>query len=453
MSFNIVYKENKLILPEFDCDCGMNHNTPEMDIYIGSGIIENCAEYIKKSIAGKNALVVADNNTWEVAGSKVVKILSDAGFHMVNCILKREGKLEPDQTALGEIMLAVEPDTEFIVAVGSGVINDLSRYAAYCIGKPLVSIGTAPSMDGYTSVISSLHNKNLVMTKHDKYARVLVCDVDIMRNAPYDMMISGFGDVLGKFISKADWTLGKIVNNEVCCPVCLEILTLALNKCINNIDGIRNRTREGVQSLIEALILTGLTILICGQTRPVASIEHNMAHFWDMMKLQDGEESPAHGTSVGVGTVYAARFFDLFFKIDTSSLNKSEIRKRKKTKEQWEKEVLECYGEVLGPSILKNNPDEYIDWDEQERRIDTVISNMDRIKKELSFLPTGSRMIEIMNQIGAPVKAGQLDIDRKLLKDALMYGKDYRSRYTVFKTANELGLLEEFVDKLLEEDE
>ncbi len=450
MAINITYDGNRLVLPEFSCDCGFNHSTPDMDIYIGSGILQQCADYIDKRNLGRNGLVVADNNTWKIAGHNVDKILREKGYNTTLCILEREGVLEPDETALGEIMLAIEKDTDFIVAVGSGVINDLSRYAASCICKPLVSIGTAASMDGYTSVISSLLIKGLKVSKSDEYAKIIICDVDIMKKAPYDMMVSGFGDVLGKYIAKADWLLGKIINNETICPVCVDIITQAVEKCIDNIDGIRNTTDEGIQSLIEALILTGLTILIVGQTRPVASNEHNMCHFWDMMKLQKKEKSPSHGTSVGVATVYAAKMFDLFLNLDVSKLNKALIRSKKQTKTDWEKGITESYG-LLAPKILKDNPNEYIEWNEQERRINAVILRMNTIRKELEFLPTSDEIVSILERIGSPIIASQLGVDNKMLKDSLMYAKDYRMRYTVFKTVNELGLLEEFTDNIMAE--
>jgi glycerol dehydrogenase-like iron-containing ADH family enzyme len=57
--------------------------------------------------------------------------------------------------------------------------------------------------------------------------------------------------------------------------------------------------------LIEALLLAGVTIMIVGHTRAVASVEHNIAHYWEMMQLRHGNPPPAHGTSVGVATLLA----------------------------------------------------------------------------------------------------------------------------------------------------
>lgn len=32
------------------------------------------------------------------------------------------------------------------------------------------------------------------------------------------LIASGVGDVLGKYIAKADWQLGQVINGEPCCP-------------------------------------------------------------------------------------------------------------------------------------------------------------------------------------------------------------------------------------------
>ena len=52
---------------------------------------------------------------------------------------------------------------------------------------------------------------------------------------------------------------------------------------------------EGIRILIEALLLAGMTIMIIGNTRAVASVEHNIAHYWEMMQLMHHKKPPQHG--------------------------------------------------------------------------------------------------------------------------------------------------------------
>lgn len=427
----------------------MPHEKPDMDIYIGTNIIDNCVNYINARNFGKNAVLVADNITYRIAGKKVESLLKSSGYNISLCLLEREGELEPDESAIGEILYAMEKGTNFLIAVGSGSINDLTRYVAVNTKLPFVSVGTAPSMDGYTSVVAPLLNRGLKINKPATYPKVLICDLEIMRNAPYPMLISGFGDVLGKYIAIADWRVGKIINGEAYCPVAVDIVNQAVQKCIDNIDGIKAQTEAGVQSLIEALILAGLTILIIGNTRPVASVEHNMAHYWEMMKLLRKEHAPSHGTAVGVATGYAVKFYEEFLKLNPANLNKAEIKGKRLSREAREKFICEKYGPKFGTSIIKENPDDFLTWEEQERRIDAFIQNFDLIKKEVALVPSWSEVKEIFQRLGSPITAADIGIDASLLEDTLLCAKDYRNRYTIFKTADEIGVLDEIAAKVL----
>jgi glycerol-1-phosphate dehydrogenase [NAD(P)+] len=449
MSFKVTYENNKMIIPEISCGCGFSHAIPDIDVYIGSGILPECAGYIRKRNLGNKLVLVADNITYEVAGRKVEEILREDGFQVTLCLLEREEELKPDETALGEVLLAMDPDTDFLVGVGSGSVTDITRYVAFNTGRPFVIAGTAASMDGYTSVVAPLLFNGQKVNKPSSCPVIIICDIDVMMTAPKPMFVSGVGDVLGKYIAKADWLLGRIINDEIYCPVCADIITQAVDNCMNNIDIIKNRTPEGTRILIEALILAGITILIVGNTRPVASIEHNMGHYWEMKKLERKEETPSHGIAVGVGTVYSLKFFDYFFNLDLSRIDKEEIRKNRLTREERIKKMKEGYGEKIAEAIMRENPEDFLDWEEQERRIDRVLSRMDEIKDTLKFLPSAEEMIKSMKELGAPVSASEIGIDQKLLRDTFHHAKDYRSRYTVFKTLDELGLLNEAIEKIL----
>jgi glycerol-1-phosphate dehydrogenase [NAD(P)+] len=448
MSVEIKYVDGKMIFSNIKCDCGFKHNLPDIDIYIGSNILGNTAKYLKSRNLGKKAVLVVDNITYEIAGRTVEKLMMESGFKVTLCLLEREDELEPDQTALGEVLLSLDKDTDFLIGVGSGTITDTTRYVASCTGRPFAIVGTAASMDGYTSVVAPLIFNGRKLQKPSTYPKVIICDTDIIRKAPEKMFISGVGDVLGKYVAKADWILGNIINGETYCPACAEIVMQAVDKCVANIDKIKNRTEEGTKRLIEALILAGVTILIVDNTRAVASIEHNMAHYWEMMKLAAKEKAPSHGTAVGVGTIYSLKFFDLFLKYDLSKINKEDIKNRRISREEREKFMLQSYGKSIGSAIMRDNPEDFLSWEEQERRIDVLINNLDRIKNEMKFLPTAEGMVEVMKKLGAPVKASEIGISEELLLTTLRCAKDYRSRYNLCKTLDEIGVLEELIKEM-----
>lgn len=442
------YDNNKLKIPEPTCSC-THHQAINSNIYIGSNILKNLPVYISKTVTGKKCLLITDSNLLTLYGNQILSILKK-NYDVKLAIPSVEGHLQPNQYALGDIMMELDDDCDFLIAFGSGTINDLTRYVAFNCNLPFISVGTAPSMDGYLSVVAPMLKDDLKINKPAKYPIVCVFDIDIMRKAPDDMIFAGFGDVIGKYIAKADWILGNIINNERICPFCLDIIDEAISLCELNLYEIKNKTEKGVKALLEALLLTGLAMLLNGDSRPAASNEHNMGHFIEMKKLIAKQPHPSHGEAVGVTTLYCLDLYHLFFNYDFTSISVSKTILNQPSPLHREQAILKAYGQIIGPSIIKNNVDEPITKSEQERRISVFLKQYNTIKESLSFLPTRSEMTKYYKELNGATNAKELLIDKPLLTDALLYAKDYRSRYTIFKLADELGILHKLVNHMVQ---
>lgn len=441
------YIDNKLIIPEPDCSCGY-HMMPNTNLYIGDGIISKAPEYIKEHISGRKCVLITDDNLYGLFGEKIVDILTPE-FDLTVCIPPCTGKLKPDTDALGYIMMTVELDTDFLIAFGSGTVNDLARYAAANMKIPFASIGTAASMDGYVSVISPMLKGNLKINKPAGYPKVGIYDLDIIKTAPPEMVFSGFGDVIGKYIAKADWIMGSFIIDEHVCPFCMDLVDSALELCETNLTEISNRTSKGIKSLLEALLLTGLAMLINTNSRPAASNEHNMGHFWEMMKLIQGNPHPSHGEAVGIATLYCLEFYEKLFKEMDFDINPESLPWDAYDNKKREKALLRIYGAKVGRSIIDDNPEEPVSRGERLRRADVFVSRLPEIVSALSFLPSRETIEKYYEELNGPLTAADIGIEKELLKDALLYAKDYRDRYNVFKTAEELGILRKLVDALI----
>ncbi|MBR4428618.1 MAG: sn-glycerol-1-phosphate dehydrogenase [Clostridia bacterium] len=445
MSYDLSYdKDNRLIVSNIKCSCGSVHNEPAQDIYVGSGIIDNAAAYIQKRGYGGNCVLVADNITWDIAGAKVSAALKAAGYRVHDCVLRRRERLEPDETAVGEVFLALQADTDFLVSVGSGSITDTARVVAAKVGLPQVCIGTAPSMDGYTSSICPLTYRGVKIHRPGKCPEIIICDTDILRTAPMDMVCAGVGDVLGKYIAKADWKIGRVINDEVYCDVCGEIVTDALERLLNNIDEIKARSEKGIKLLTEALLLSGMTIMIIGHTRAVASVEHNIAHYWEMMQMFAGRPAPGHGASVGVSTLLVWPVFKRFAGENLSKLELDAVCERAISREARVKWMKKAYGPAAEP-IMEENEGDFLDWQEQRRRIERAQARFGEIKQCIDEMPPISLIEDAMRRLGAPMTPEALGIDTALLNTSMRCAKDYRTRYTLFKLISECGLEDEYL--------
>jgi len=446
MSVSISYdKDHRLTISGIVCDCGLEHRLPSQDIYVGGGIAKNLPAYIKKRGLGTHCVLVADNNTWPLAGKALAEHLESEGFSVIRCVITREGPMDPDERACGEVLLSIQPETEFLVAVGSGSITDTTRVNAMRCKLPFVSVGTAPSMDGYTSVVAPLLLRHVKIHRAGECPAIIVCDTDILRTAPLAMVCSGVGDVLGKYIAKADWMIGSIINGETYCTVCGEIVTDAIEKLLANVKAIRERSEEGIRILIEALLLAGVTIMIIGNTRAVASVEHNIAHYWEMMQLNHGHHPPAHGASVGVATLLAWPMFTRFAKEDLSKLDIEAIKKNRITREERKRWMLQAFEEEAATSIMRDNPEDFLTWEEQLRRIRTAQEHQQEIRDCIALMPPYESIVAAMKELGALLTPAECGIDDKLLNLSMHCAKDYRTRYTLFKLIAECGLENEYL--------
>ena len=93
---------------------------------------------------GDRLAVVCDANTRGVLGARVVVALGGPG-RVSEIVLP--GTPAADMASV-ELVRALTKHASALVAVGSGTINDLCKYASFLDGKPYGVFGTAPSMNG-----------------------------------------------------------------------------------------------------------------------------------------------------------------------------------------------------------------------------------------------------------------------------------------------------------------
>ena len=92
-----------------------------------------------------------------------------------------------------------------LLAIGSGVINELGRYIAFDLKLDYACIATAASMDGYASAGSPLSINGFKKTINCKPAKVILADLDLIASAPQEMVSAGYADIAGKIPAGADW--------------------------------------------------------------------------------------------------------------------------------------------------------------------------------------------------------------------------------------------------------
>lgn len=314
MSLDILHTPiEKLTQTDFECECGHRHTIRIGTIDIGPEASAHVPALAAPYFAKGPVLVVCDCHTYEVLGRKVTEDLIAAGAQ-TDCYVFPEQHLHPDAFALGRLFLEASDETKnyaLLIAVGSGTLNDITRLVSGRLGLPYFIVGTAPSMDGYAGNSSPIVCRDTKMSFYSHYADAIVADTTILSQAPSLMLAAGLGDVLGKYVSLADWKLGADLKNEYRCEKISQFMANAVEKCAASAADAAKRDPQAVGAMMEALVLAGMSMGLAGVTRPASGCEHHITHYMDVHLIRAGLDYPLHGNSVGVSAIAMLRFYEL----------------------------------------------------------------------------------------------------------------------------------------------
>lgn len=429
---------------DFTCSCGHRHKVSIGDIRIGSGILKELPDILSK-YKGKKVLLVADKNTYAVAGRQVENILSEE--FLLSRFVYQEDHLPPDEKALGSLLMALEDGISLLLTVGSGTLSDITRYVSAKTNIPFIIVATAPSMDGYASVISAMIRNGVKATLHGVYPAAIIGDIQIMKDAPMHMLQAGLGDVMGKYTALADWKMSKILGlerDEYYCSNISNLVESIVTKCVEAAPQLPSRNEDTIKAIMEGLVLSGLCIALAGHTRPASGSEHQISHYIEMKFLQDNISTKwLHGNKVGVGTIAILEAYDYLFSKDIEEIRKAG-KYKKFDKEEWVDRIKRCYGDMAEEILNFQEGELIIDPEKRQERMDLIAEKWDDLKKECyEKLPTADQLTRILKDTGAVCSPRELGLDRQLFKDCLMVSKEIRKRYGIMQLLDDLGMLEE----------
>ncbi|WP_419874028.1 sn-glycerol-1-phosphate dehydrogenase [Candidatus Pristimantibacillus sp. PTI5] len=280
-------------------------------LLVEAGAIQEVAPYLKERLYTQ-VVIAADAITYGIAGETLEEAIAALGIAVQVTLIKpdRQGDVIADEASIVQLLLDIQQkNAQVVVAAGSGTIHDISRYAAYTAGIPFVSVPTAPSVDGFNSkgapIIIRGEKKTIAAIGPD----AIFADLDILSKAPAAMVAAGFGDMLGKYTSLFDWSFGASEGGEPYSEEVAEITRIALHKCVEHVEQIASRDQDGIRILIEALIESGLAMLLFGQSHSASGAEHHLSHYWEMEYIRLGKRQLLHGAKVGVACAEISKLY------------------------------------------------------------------------------------------------------------------------------------------------
>ena len=407
MNLNALLKEKR-------CDCGQVHNAKIEKIYL-----LNNAIYKLKNLTDKNSdiLLVLDDNTYHFAGDVCKKALKGRKIRFK--ILETKSPLTPNETTIKSIEDELK-GCNLIIGVGSGVIQDLCKYVSFINKLPYVIVPTAPSMDGYASSTAILTLNGVKTSVQAHTPKAIVADVNLLKNAPLRMIQSGYGDVLGKISALSDWKLAHEIIGEDFCPYIYNLTEKSLKKVLKLTKSLKKRTSKAIKSLMEALLVTGISMSYLGSSRSASGSEHLLSHYFEDLGMIKGEKYLPHGIDVAYSTYI-------------SSIIRSKLIKVK-----------------LPSTIYKPNRDSFVsamtkafensasDLIKKQEEFDETIScrnyqkvNAKKVKKILKQASNPNKIIKYLSNIGLDIKEFYQTYSNEKIQNAVIYAKNVRTRFTV----------------------
>jgi len=399
-----------------NCSCGMEHTCSIKHIIIGRGANEKLGALLGDY---NKILLVADTNTYAACGDVIKAQIGDKLESLL--IYERDGLLIPNEEAVEEMNAKLTKDIDLIVGIGSGVIQDTCKYVSHKAKLPYAIVATAPSMDGYASVGAAMIWGGMKVTYNAHVPEIIIGDIDVLKDAPMEMIKSGYGDILGKYSCLNDWKLAKVVRGEYFCPYVYDLTMDMVVKTRDLGEKLLARDPEAIGTLMEAIIGVGVAMAFVGNSRPASGSEHHLSHYFEIVGILRDEPYFMHGTDVVYSSVYTQRIREQLLEMDVPKPHETMSR------EAREGCIRAIYGEIADSVIALQDKTGWYDED----RFGVYSEKWAEIREILSEAPSAEEMLGYLESIGLDIAEFDAMYGKAKIDDALKFGKDLKDRYSV----------------------
>lgn len=423
------------------CPCGKTHDIAIDAVVVGKNAIAQIPRFLE-TYGSKRPFLLADKNTFAAAGIQVCTALEGAGYAYSQYVFQGDA-LEPDEWAVGSAVMHYDHACDCVIGIGSGVINDIGKILSNITGKKYIIVGTAPSMDGYASATSSMTRDGLKTSLNSRCADVIIGDTDVLKNAPLHMLKSGIGDMLAKYVSIAEWRIAHIITGEYYCEAVAQLIRTALQKCVDNAEGLLRREEKAVEAVFSGLVIGGVAMAYAGVSRPASGVEHYFSHVWDMRGVEFGTQVDLHGIQCAMATLQAAKLYDAVKKI-TPDEKKAEAFVEGFSWEDWQQQLKAFLGKGADAMIAQEAREGKYDKSTHAARFRVIAENWEEIVKIIDQeIPSYAEMERIIDTIGISKDLQTIGVDRPCAQMTFRATKDIRDKYVLSRLAWDLGILED----------
>jgi len=430
---------DKLLDTTFNCECGRSHKVPIKKLIYSEDALVHLPGVLGSFVNGRRVVLVADQRTFDILGRHARNTLEEKGWSVHQIIVPDDGHGSPvcDDTTHNWLNEQFPP-ADIALAVGSGVINDLTKWSAFENDLPYAVVATAATMNGFTAanVAPTIKGVKTLITARPPLAVFAVPSVII--NAPPELTAAGLGDTFAKPVSTADWLFNHIFCEEDFCRYCSEIINSLEAYYFNHPEDIRTRQPAAIEALLNALLYSGIAMTIIGTSAPASGGEHLLSHTLDMMSGIDGVPHDLHGRQVGIGTIFAAAIYERIFQIETPKCL------------SIPSDIDSTFWAGLAENVR-------LQYEQKKPALKTIREKLTDVDTWQTFISAAHQQVRSPNEIknclktaGAAHTFTDIKCSRERLLAAVLHMHEIRKRPTIIDLAWILGILPDSADEIID---
>lgn len=253
------------------------------------GALDRLGLYLKRN-GHQRVMVLVSHGMVPAYVERVRRSLADHGVSCDSWVEVSDASFEK----AAELFQTMRKETMAVVGLGGGKALDVAKYLAFLARLPYYATPTSLSNDGFCSPQSSLTMRGRRKSLAAALPFGVVIDLEVCRDAPRTLWMSGIGDLTSKITAIFDWKLAFHAVGE---PVD-DFAALLSDATVYQYMGQPAFDIQGAQLLSTSLMFNGIAMEICGSSRPASGSEHLISHALDAISRRPR----LHGLQVGVAT-------------------------------------------------------------------------------------------------------------------------------------------------------
>lgn len=419
-------------------------------LIIEDGAINKVAALFNKQFPNKKGIIVSDQYMYDKFGKRIANILDEFQIIQDNPFIFKDLELMANYENVERLTNSLKKNKAIPIAVGSGIINDLTKLAAHNSERRYMCVATAASVDGYTAFGASITIDGSKQTFSCPAPQACLADINIISKAPFHMSAAGYADVFAKITAGADWILADSLEVELINKKAWNIAQNGLHKAVLNPEGIFERDKDAFKVLTERLMLSGLAMQQAKSTRPASGAEHHFSHLWDMEHHLHHNKPIPHGFQVAIGTLAITALYEQLLQTNMNELDVDLCCSLWPSLDFFVQSAKEMFMHTDFPQIgVQEMKAKYISKVELKEQLILLKKNWEKIKERLSqqIIPFKEvkRCLKIMN---VPTEPEEIGITKEYLRETFNRALYIRRRFTILDLAVRTNMMEKWLDEI-----